>query len=184
MDYITKPISRGELRIIAYWFRKVFKCKNKYRFDVIDAFERIHSIFDNITVEVIEDDDETSFSIDVPAQCTPDMNGNYHIEVRESIYTGACNGVGGYRAHILHEMSHAILCMLGYTPLFQRTFKNNEIEKRYTSMEWQAKALCGEILVPYEETKGLSKNKIISYCKVSESCADMRLKLDNDIIDE
>lgn len=37
MDYITKPISRGELRTIAYWFRKVFKCRNKYRFDVIDG---------------------------------------------------------------------------------------------------------------------------------------------------
>lgn len=85
MDYITKPISRGELRTIAYWFRKVFKCKNKYLFDVIDAFERIHSIFDNITVEVIEDDDETNFNKNVPAQCTPDMKGNYHIEVMESI---------------------------------------------------------------------------------------------------
>ena len=48
-------------------------------------------------------------------------------------------------------------------------------------MEWQAKALCGEILIPYEETKGLSKNKIISYCKVSEECAIMRLKLNDDV---
>lgn len=184
MDYMTKPISRGDLRKIAYGFRKIFKCKNKYLFDVIDAFERVHSIFDNITVEVIEDDDETNFSKDIPAQCSPDMNGNYHIEVRESIYEGACNGIGGYRAHILHEICHAILCMLGYTPVLQRSFNNYEIENRSTSMEWQAKALCGEILVPYEETKGLSKNKIISYCKVSEACANMRLKLDNDIIDE
>lgn len=183
MDYITKPISRGELRTIAYWLRKVFKCKNKYRFDVIDAFERIHAIFDNITVEVIDDEDELTFNKDVPAQCSPDMNGNYHIEVRESIYLGACAGIGGYRAHIVHEISHAILCMFGYTPLFQRTFKNNTIKKRYTSMEWQAKALCGEILIPYEETKRLSKNKIISYCMVSEQCANMRLKL-SDVDDE
>ena len=66
-------------------------------------------------------------------------------------------------------------------PLLQRSFQNNAIKIRYTSMEWQAKALCGEILIPYEETKGLSKNKIISYCKVSEECAIMRLKLNDDV---
>lgn len=184
MDYITKPISRGELRIIAYWFRSLFKCRNKYRFDVINTFERIHSIFDNITVEVVEDDDETNFTKEVPAQCIPDMKGNYHIQVRKSVYLGACSGVGGYRAHIIHEISHAILCILGYTPLLQRSFNNNQIPKRYESMEWQAKALCGEILVPYEETKHLSKKQIISYCQVSEACANMRLKLNEDINNE
>lgn len=184
MDYITKPISRVELRTIANWLRKVFKCNDKYCFDVIDAFERIHSIFDNITVEIVDDDDETNFRKEIPSQCTPDMKGNYHIQVRENIYLGACDGVGGYRAHILHEICHAILCMLGYTPLLQSSFENNTIEKRYTSMEWQAKALCGEILVPYEETKGLSKNEIITYCIVSEQCANMRLKLNDDVDDE
>ena len=41
MDYKTKPTSREELRGIARFIRKLFKCKNKYRFDVMDAFERI-----------------------------------------------------------------------------------------------------------------------------------------------
>ena len=44
MDYKTKPTSREELRGIARFVRKLFKCKNKYRFDVMDAFEKIPSV--------------------------------------------------------------------------------------------------------------------------------------------
>ena len=179
MDYKTKPIGRKELRAIARWFRHQFKCKNKYRFDVINAFELIHEKFPEITTEVVEDNStDVITNLNVPAACNPDMKGNYHIAVRESIYIGACNGIGGYRAHILHEMCHAILCLLGFTPILDRTFNNNEIEPRYLSMEWQAKALAGEILVPYEETAGMSIKRIKFFCKVSEPLAKYRIELD------
>ncbi|MBE6136315.1 MAG: hypothetical protein E7181_03515 [Erysipelotrichaceae bacterium] len=180
MDYKTKPIGRKDLRAIAKWFRHQFKCRNRFRFDVINAFERIHQLFPQITTEVVEDD-----SVDVitdpkiPAACNPDMNGGYHIAVREHVYCGACHGIGGYRAHILHEMCHAILCILGFTPILDRAFNNNEIKPLYLSMEWQAKALAGEILVPYDETKGMSVKKIKFLCKVSDSLAKYRLFLDD-----
>ena len=46
MDYKTKPTSREELRGIARFVRKLFKCKNKYRFDVIlGCGDREHDIF-------------------------------------------------------------------------------------------------------------------------------------------
>lgn len=171
MDYKTKPLNRRFLRFLAQIIRNTFKCRSKFKFNVILAFEQIHSIFKNITVEVVENE-----LMRVPARCIPDLNGCYHIEVKEEIYVGACNGVGGYRAHILHEMCHAILCMLGYTPILDREFKNNEL-KPFESMEWQAKALCGEILCPYEATKGMSVREIIRKCNVSEQCALMRTKL-------
>ena len=179
MDYKTKPISRKDLRAIARWFRHQFKCKNIFRFDVVGAFERIQSLFPQITTEIVDDDSIDVISdLNVPAACNPDMKGNYHIAVRESVYMGACNGVGGFRAHILHEMCHAILCLLGFTPILDRAFNNNEIEPRYISMEWQAKALTGEILVPYDETKGMSKRKIRFLCKVSDSLASYRISQD------
>ena len=129
MDYKTKPISRKDLRAIARWFRHQFKCKNKFRFDVINAFERIHQLFPQITTEVVESEStDVITNLDVPAACNPDMNGGYHIAVREHVYEGACRGIGGYRAHILHEMCHAILCLLGFTPILDRAFNNNEIE--------------------------------------------------------
>jgi cytoplasmic iron level regulating protein YaaA (DUF328/UPF0246 family) len=41
-------------------------------------------------------------------------------------------------------------------------------------MEWQAKALCGEVLMPYEETKNLSVNQIRHLCQVSKESAELR----------
>ncbi len=170
VDYKTKPVSRDELRIIAKAIRQIFKCRNKYFFDVIRAFEMVPTIFPQITTAVVDDDE---FDPRIPARCIPDFNGNYLIEVKNSIYEGAVAGVGGYRAHILHEICHAFLCILGFTPILDREFRNNEL-KPYESMEWQAKALCGEIMMPYEETDSLSVKQIIHYCKVSTECAQLR----------
>jgi len=179
MDYMTKPTSRAELRIIAKWFRNRFGCKNKLRFDVIDAFERFPSFTDNVVTQVIEDNDISSMPLEIPASCTEASDGTIEILVRQKVYDGACKGVGGYRAHILHEMCHAVLIMMGFRPIMGRAFSNNQIEP-CRSMEWQAKALAGEILVPYEETKGMSLRQIKFYCKVSQACAEKRLRLDEE----
>lgn len=171
MDYKTYPISRKDLREIAVVLRKVFGCKNKYKFNVVDAFEKVHSLFPNIYTEVVEDEE---LECNNPARCLPDFaNNEYLIQVKNSVYEGACAKVGGYRAHILHEICHAVLCILGFVPIMDRQFKNNEI-KCFESMEWQAKALCGEILMPYEETKNLSINEIVRYCNVSLESAEKR----------
>lgn len=170
MDYKTKPTSREELRNIARFVRELFKCKNKYRFDVMDAFERTPSVIPAVTCLVVED---YEIEGDVPARCIPDFEGHYTIEVKSSIYDGATEGIGGYRAHILHEICHAVLCLLGFTPILDRAFKNNEL-KPFESMEWQAKALCGEILMPYEETEGLSVGQIQHLCQVSRESAELR----------
>ena len=170
MDYKTKPTSREELRGIARFVRKLFKCKNKYRFDVMDAFEKIPSVIPAVTCLVVEDDEIEG---DIPARCVPDFEGHYTIEVKSSIYDGAAEGIGGYRAHILHEICHAILCLLGFTPILDRAFKNNEL-KPFESMGWQAKALCGEIMMPYEETEGMTVRQIMNYCKVSAEAAQLR----------
>ena len=146
MDYKTKPTSREELRGIARFIRKLFKCKNKYRFDVMDAFERIPSVIPAVTCLVVEDDEIEG---DIPARCVPDFEGHYTIEVKSSIY------------------------LLGFTPILDRAFKNNEL-KPFESMEWQAKALCGEILMPYEETEGLSVRQIRHLCQVSRESAELR----------
>ena len=160
MDYKTKPTSREELRRIARCIRKLFRCKNKFRFNVLTAFEKMPVIFPSVTCTVVEDDEIEG---DIPGRCIPDFEGCYTIEVKSSIYEGAAAGVGGYRAHILHEICHAVLCML----------KNKEL-KPFESMEWQAKALCGEIMMPYEETEGLSVRQIQHLCKVSRESAELR----------
>ena len=180
MDYLTKGISREDIRSIARWFREINGTKNKLRFDSVGAFESFPLYFPNVTTEIVQDDDGSEFSIDSPGTCIPDMNGNYRILIREKTYNDASRGVGGPRSHLVHEMSHAILCMLGFTPVLERSYKNGEICPCYKSMEWQAKALTGEIMVPYERTIGMTARQIKHYCKVSKDCAEMRLKLDRE----
>ena len=158
MDYKTHPTSREELRKMAKLIRKIFGCQEKYYFDVVDAFERTPQKFTQITCAVLDD---AEMENGVPARCTPDMNGHYLIEVKNSVYEGAVAGKGGYRAHILHEICHAILCLFGFTPILHCAYKNKELQP-YESMEWQAKALCGEVMIPYEKCKNYSLDKIIS----------------------
>ncbi len=178
MDYLTWPITRKEIRALAKWIRYVFKCKNKLRFDAVEAFERLPILYSNVRCEIVEDDNFSEIGKGIPSACIPDFNGNYRILVRNSVYDGACNGIGGYRAHIVHEISHYFLCEFGYTPLLGRSYGNGEIRPCYRSMEWQAKALAGEIMVPYDETRGMSVKQIKFYCKVSKDCAERRLRLD------
>jgi len=49
-------------------------------------------------------------------------------------------------------------------------------------MEWQAKALTGETLVPFYKTKGMTVKQIKESCGVSKDCAEMRLKIEKDKI--
>jgi hypothetical protein len=176
MDYRTKPISRDDIRGIAAIIRRLFKCRTKYYFDVINAFELMPAYFPNVTTEVVSDDDPEL--TDVPATTVPDMNGSYCIKIKESVYEGAyTKKIGGYRNHIMHEMCHVILFILGFTPYFDRAYRNNEL-KPYESIEWQAKALAGEILIPYESTKNLTAKQIVTKCKVSKDAALKRLKIE------
>jgi len=108
--------------------------------------------------------------------CIPDYQGNYLIKIKESVYEGAFARIGGYRMHIMHEIAHAFLCLLGFTPILDRQFKNNSL-KPFESMEWQAKALAGEVLMDYELTKGMSALELIFRCDVSEESAFNRIKL-------
>ena len=81
--------------------------------------------------------------------------------------------------HIMHEICHVILFMLGYLPFFDRAYKNNEL-KPYESIEWQAKALAGEVLNPYEKTRGMTLEQIMKRCKVSKDAAQKRIDLDKE----
>lgn len=56
-----------------------------------------------------------------------------------------------------------------------RSFDNGEIPA-YCSAEWQAKALCGEVMVPYEASIGMSKEEIIAKYHVSKGIANYRQK--------
>lgn len=177
MDYKTKPISRDTLRELSTIIRnKIFHCTKKYFFDVISALEELPLIGNDVSVEIVADNDGELKG--VPCTTTLDPSNKYVIKIKESVYDGAYfKKNGGYRMHIMHEICHYLLFSIGFKPYFYRTYRNNEL-KFYESIEWQAKALAGEILIPYEETKGLSESQIMKKCKVSKEAAQKRIKLD------
>lgn len=179
MDYRTKSTSREKLRELAKIIRQdIFKCEDKYYFDVIKAFEMLPYLSNNsVTTEIVSDDDE-ELGVS-PSTMTFDENGEkYVIKIKESVYEKAYfKKSGGYRMHIMHEICHFLLFIFGFTPYFDRTYRNYEL-KPYESIEWQAKALAGEILIPYDATKNLTEKQIKRRCRVSKEAAQNRLNME------
>ncbi len=173
MDYLTKPVSRKELREFAIVFRKLFGIPLSGKVPVLDVLERFHVIFPGSFYRVVED---SELPATMPARCNVLGNGKFEIEIRQTTYDGAYKNIGAYRDHIIHEICHAFLYTLGYTPIMQRSFENGEIVN-YRSSEWQAKALCGEVMIPYEETVLLSASVIATEYGVSPAQARYRIRL-------
>ncbi len=171
MDYLTKPVTRSQLRELSQIFRQMFSVPLTGRFPVLDVLERFHEKFPGSYYVIIEDEDMPAT---IPARCKVLENGAFEIQLRRSTYDGAYkHQAGAFRDHIVHEMSHAFLYSIGFTPTMERRFKNGRI-CCYCSSEWQAKALCGEIMMPYEETKGLSSHEIAENYGVSQAQAKYR----------
>ena len=172
MDYLTKPTTRSQLRFFAVVFRFLFaEMDFSSPFPVLYALEKLPDVFKGSYYVVLEDD---KFPSNVAARCIPDGSGNFVIEIKESVYKGAREKkIGAYLGHICHELCHVFLFKLGFTPITERSFGSNEIPA-YESVEWQAKAMCGEVMMPYEETKGMSCEEIIRTYNVSKSFANYR----------
>ncbi len=174
MDYLTKTVSRKELREYAVVFRTLFGIPLLGKVPVMEVLEKLHLVFPGSFFSIVED---TVLPATLPARCNVLGNGKFEIEIRQTTYDGAYKNIGAYRDHIIHEICHAFLYTLGYTPIMQRSFKNGEIVN-YRSSEWQAKALCGEVMIPFEETVSLSASEIAKEYGVSPAQAWFRTRLD------
>ena len=171
MDYFTKPISRIGIREIADAFFDLFDISRQDSIPVVDLLDPFCKKMGNVTYDIVEDNE---LDHSVPAVTELDNDGNFTIKIKACVYNGAYyNQTGGYRNHIMHEMCHVFMYKLGYTPRLERSFSNNTIEAMY-SAEWQAKALCGEIMMPYEETKNMSVDEICKRYNVSLLSAQQR----------
>lgn len=169
MDYQTKPTSRKKLREFSKIFRKRFGLNEIESVPVLHMLEQLPEVLDGTTYKVVEDWDLPQ---NIPARCYLD-NENFVIEIKSSIYKGAYNNVGWCRGIICHEICHVFLYKIGFTPIWERSFENNKLPP-YCSVEWQTKALCGEVMMPYEQTKNMSQNKIMENYGVSRGFAKTR----------
>ncbi len=174
MDYKTKPTSRRDLRCYSQILRKIFKVPSTGAFPVLEVLDKISDVFKDCNYEIVDD---KKLSPQTMARCTPNDQGGFTIEIKESIYVGAYEKqIGAFLGFICHEICHIFLFRIGFTPIFERSFENNELPA-YCSVEWQAKALCAEVMIPYEESKGMSIASIENTYHVSKAFAKNRRKL-------
>ena len=176
MDYMTKPASRATLRQFAKIVRAIFGCRSDDEpFPVLNALEKLPDVIDNVSYEIVNDYD---LPANVFAWCYPKPEGGFVIQIKETVYNGACyddNYV--FRCFICHEICHVLLFWIGFTPISARAFGDTEIEP-FRSVEWQAKALTSETMIPYDATKGMTSKAIVEKYHVTKKSAEYRVKLD------
>ncbi len=175
MDYETKPTSRRDLRRFAAYVRKLFDVPAGGPFPVLEALEKLPDIFKGSGYQIVED---KKLPPQTMAQCTPNDAGGFTIEIKESVYVGAYeNQTGAFFGFICHEICHVFLFEIGFTPVYARSFAEGELPA-YCSVEWQAKALCAEVMLPYEETRGMKPKELVDIYHVSKAFATNRRKLE------
>ena len=75
--------------------------------------------------------------------------------------------------HIIHEIMHPFADELGFKPIFSRQLTKET--PPYRRLEWVVMALAGEVMMPYESTKGMGMEEIMEKYGVSKSAAKKRL---------
>lgn len=94
--------------------------------------------------------------------------------VRESVYKGACDGIGRDRFTLAHELGHFIL-----HPGIPKAFAQNKSGvklKAYEDSEWQANTFAGLLLAPTHLIRGKSIPEICNEFGLSFSAANVRYR--------
>lgn len=172
MDYETRAASRRELRLFAEFFRTICELTPNEPVDPVLLLDKLpdYEGFNNVYYEIVEDKTLPKY---VPARCTL-KNDEYIIEIKESVYRGACErNVGGYRMHIMHEIMHVFADKIGFKPILSRELSGSTAP--YRRIEWIVKALAGEVMMPYYATKGMNEKEIMETYGVSQKAAKQRL---------
>lgn len=183
MDYEASiPLSRLQIREISKFARKMLKIKT-IKFPVLKALEMLIDKFPkNLYYHVLPDSD---FEPKVMADLNSEENNMYSIRIRETVYEKAIKGDRACLGFICHEMCHFILIhIFDVGPLLVRGEKGlvyarrvKDFELPYcSSMEWQAMALCGELMIPYEKCWNYSFKQIVSKTNSSDKQTEYFLK--------
>ncbi len=174
MDYRTNPISREDLRRYAKILREIFDVPLTGPFPVLETLDKISDIFKKSNYEIVDDDKMPTKTM---ARCVLNDQGGYTIEIKESVYVGAYDRqVGAFLGFICHEICHVFLFDIGFKPIVECSFADNELPA-YCSVEWQAKALCAETMIPFKESEGMMESSIINTYHVSKAFAEKRRML-------
>ena len=172
MDYEIKPTSRAELRLYSKLFRSICGFSQDEPIDPIQILDRLPDLegFEDVCYEIVYNN---MLPGNIPAQCIPSEDG-YLIQIKESVYLGAYEKrTGGHRMHIMHEIMHPFLDKLGFKPIYSRQLMSDV--PPYRRLEWAVMAIAGEIMMPYEASKGMKEKELMTTYGVSSEAARKRL---------
>lgn len=161
MDYISNDgLSRKQIRQIATWVKKVLGIET-IMFPVLHALEILVSEYDDVLYYSVDCDSEFEYGVQAYLQPEDDEYSKWCIHIRESVYIKATQNSGDCLGFICHEMCHFILIYIyGVKPNSRFSVALYESAPAYKSIEWQAKALCGELMIPYEMCKNMTFQEI------------------------
>ena len=160
MDFETTPITRDNIRYFANLIRKNYKIRT-IKFPVLKFLEKIEEYTNDAVSYLVEDDMCFESGVMAYIECSEDFT-NYCIHIRESVYVKAYQDSHADIGYIMHEICHYFMIgVLGCRPNMSICCTTNKIPA-YKSAEWQAMALCGELMIPYERCKNKTLNQICS----------------------
>lgn len=165
--FLVPAVSARVINDLAYSFRGLLGLPKEGKICMALAYDLATiKLGDAFQYEVVEDhlmpDD---MALTYPDSCL--------IQIKASVFNGACAGVPRDRFTLAHEVGH--LLMHGGLPL-HRAY-DSSIYKPYRSSEWQADEFAGALLMPESciDTKG-SLESIAYEFGVSGSAAGTRVR--------
>lgn len=164
--YIADPLSRKDIREMAYCIRKKFNLENEIYFPIVELMEMLSNsgVFN---LEICSKEEMgTKFGETIPYENT--------IKIREDIYEKACEGDGFSRATLAHEFFHWLSHSEKNVSLCRKA-EDLKNRKAYEDPEWQANCFAGELLVYKPLTKNMCSMVVIEKCKVSFAMAEYQL---------
>lgn len=166
MDFETRSISRETIRIFANLIRKNYGIKT-IKFPVLQFLENIEEYTDNEVSYIVEEDEKFEKNVMAYIDFYKERDV-YCIHIRETVYRNAYDGKHADIGFIMHEISHYFMIgVLGFKPNEEVCYSTKKIPP-YKSAEWQAMALCGELMIPYEECKNKTPRQVYNLTKSSK----------------
>ncbi len=165
IDYKTKPLSREVIREYSKFIRKDLNLKNS-KFSIEEV---INCVFEKYKVMFLYDEDY-EFHDGVCCYLVF-INDKAHIHIKNSVYENACEGDHKSIGFIIHEICHFYLIKIfDHSPISDKRYPSRTLAN-YESTEWQAKALCGELMIPFEKFKNKTIREIMNETSSSYSQA-------------
>lgn len=157
---VAHPLSRQTIEDFAEYIRKRTQCTSCY-IDIVKFIELVIPRLDpTFNYEYVGED---TLPGGIYAYYDPKEN---KLNVLESVYQRAIDGVGRDRFTLAHETGHYFMHDDGLTYA-----RSTTAIPAYCNPEWQANTFASAFLIPRSLTMGMSIEEIMDTCKVSYQAA-------------